>query len=498
MRSYLMVAVAVISVQIIAEAGNGPVSEWLFAEGSGDTIQDSAGQPGVGKVHGAQWIPRGDTYALAFDGQRAYVNCGAPEALDMRGAITLDAWVYPTARAASETGIAGKSFECYGLTLYADGQFYWYIGSGANKCHAPARTGRWNHVTCTFDGTTLGIFMDGAPYDTASSQFPAVNPGGPFLIGCIARDAAGNTLTDSFKGYIGGVRVYDRALSEEEIRLLHERDKGLFPRMDRDENRITLTPYFYFDAGEVYVDVDFGTLFPWAADTQAEVSLWRTEPEQKLQTLPVASVPDGDVVTDLHFDLKGAAPGAYEIRALVTGVAGKIAEDRAAFSYPKDAALPLPVERTAPLLSRPPEPVEYTAETCPGGGIRVTLGADTYLVESAFSYPGGGENRLVAGDTPPSGEASWRVTTKIGVESTDFVEADGDTYALSRTVTMGETRIEIRDTFTNKTDAPLGIIISNHINAAGVKGVSNTFMDNPATFLSNANGGIGMVALDDF
>lgn len=497
MRAYFMVAVAVISLPIFAEAGDGPVGEWLLAEGSGDTVRDSAGQSGTGQVHGAQWIPRGDGYALSFDGQRAHVNCGAPDALDIHGAITLDAWVYPTARAASETGVAGKSFESYGLTLYADGQFYWYIGSGANKCHAPARTGRWNHMTCTFDGTTLGIFLDGAPYDTAPSQFPAVNPGGPFFIGCIARDAAGNSLTDSFKGYIGGVRVYDRVLSEDEIRLLHERDKGLFPRMDRDKNRLTLTPYFYFDTGEIFVDVDFGTLFPWAADTQAEVSLWRTEPEQKLMTIPVASVPDGDVITDLRFDLKDVAPGVYEIRAVLTGPAGKIAEDRAPFSYPKDAALPLPEERTAPPLARPPELAAYTTEACPGGGIRVTLGADTYLIESTFSYPGGGENRLAAGDTPPSGEASWRVKTEIGVESTDFVEADGETYTLSRAVTKGTTRIEVRDTFTNKTDAPLGIIISNHINAVGVPGVSNTFMDNPATFLSKENGGIGMVALDD-
>lgn len=497
MRTFLILAVGALLNPAASEAAGALAGEWLFAEGSGDAARDSSGLTPPGRVHEAQWTARGDAFALSFDGKRARVDCGAPGALDLRGALTLDAWVYPTARAASETGVAGKSFDSYGLTLYGDGHFYWYIDSGGNKCHAPSRDGRWNHVTCTFDGKDLRIFMDGELQDTCPSQSPAVNPGGPFYIGCIARDAAGGALTDSFKGYIGAVRVYDGALSEEEVRSLHGRDKGLFPRMDRGRSRISLSPYYYPDAGEAFVDVDFGTLFPWGPDAQAVVSLWRKEPEEQLQPVPVTSVPEGDIVRDVHFDLRHLAPGAYEIRAALVGAAGVLAEDRAAFSWPRETALPMPAELIVSPLKPLPAPAAYHAEVSAGGGIRVALGAHSCLVESTYSFPGGGENRLAAGEVPTPGEAGWQVRTQNADDGSFTVQAGGAFYGLERRVSFGPTRIEVRDTLTNKTDAPLGVILSNHIDATAVPGASNTFLNNPATFLSAANQGIGMVALDD-
>ena len=77
------------------------------------------------------------------------------------------------------------------------------------------------------------------------------------------------------------------------------------------------------------------------------------------------------------------------------------------------------------------------------------------------------------------------------------VRAGGAFYMLEREVSCEQHRILVKDTITNSTGAPLGIILDNAIDGSGVSGVSNTFMNNPATFLSKENHGIGLVALDD-
>ncbi len=396
MRACLVVVIMAVFLAAEGRASTGLVAEWLFKEGTGDTILDATGHTPPGRVYGAQWAAREGGHALSFDSKGAHVDCGTSESLDIREAVTLEAWGYPTARAASETGVAGKSFDAYGLTLYSDGNFYWYIGSGGNKCSVPGRVNRWNHVTGTFDGKDLRMFLDGEARDTRPSQFTTVNPGGSFYIGCIARDAAGGALTDSFQGYIGAVRVYNRALSEEEVRTLYARDKASFPRMYRDRNTISLGLYPY-DTGEIFLDVDFGTLFPWSEEEQAEVSLWRKNPEQKLQSMPIITVPENDVIMDLRFLLDSREPGAYEVRAGLYSTSRTIVEERKAFSWPTDTALPLPAERTAASLPPIPGPVDYRAEVCPGGGIRVALRDAVYRVESSYSFPGGGKNRLAAG-----------------------------------------------------------------------------------------------------
>ena len=75
--------------------------------------------------------------------------------------------------------------------------------------------------------------------------------------------------------------------------------------------------------------------------------------------------------------------------------------------------VPAPRERMVSPLPPPPAPARYSVDVLDGGGLRITIGDATYLVESSFSYPGGGENRLVAGDfrddQGDQGEPAWDV-----------------------------------------------------------------------------------------
>jgi Concanavalin A-like lectin/glucanases superfamily len=69
----------------------------------------------------------------------------------------------------------------------------------------------WSHVALTFDGAHMRLYVDGELVDTTSAN-GAWATSGPLSIGCSAE------FEDNFEGQIDEVRIYNRALSEAEIR----------------------------------------------------------------------------------------------------------------------------------------------------------------------------------------------------------------------------------------------------------------------------------------
>ena len=70
---------------------------------------------------------------------------------------------------------------------------------------------RWYHIATTWDGVTLRLYIDGAITST-NSEAPSFyrSEGNPLWIGGVPR-------TGTAHGYVSDVRIYTRALSEEEI-----------------------------------------------------------------------------------------------------------------------------------------------------------------------------------------------------------------------------------------------------------------------------------------
>lgn len=61
---------------------NGLVACWNFDEGSGEVAHDQSGNKNDGKIYGAAYVKRGEGYALEFDGEDDYVDCGNNESLN--------------------------------------------------------------------------------------------------------------------------------------------------------------------------------------------------------------------------------------------------------------------------------------------------------------------------------------------------------------------------------------------------------------------------------
>ncbi len=216
-----------------AEAEKGLVADWQFQDGKGGVLQDAIPNGNNGDISGATWAKVGERFALQFNGKEAYVDCGTSETLTPTAAVTLEAWVNPASAPKGEPSIAGKYVNNYVITGY-QGQFYWYIGSGGNNCHAPMKIGAWQHVVGVYDGEQMSLYINGARVASGKSAVKMTGAEGHFYMGCLN---PGGQDTSYFNGMIGAVRLYSRALSDAEIAERYKKTVSSYPAVETEKGK---------------------------------------------------------------------------------------------------------------------------------------------------------------------------------------------------------------------------------------------------------------------
>ena len=218
----LLMGLAAATASSAALREPGLVAYYPLNSGSGSVARDLSGNGNHGKIVGATWERLRKSYVLAFDGEDDHVFCGAPASLDLRGPLTLSAWVLPEEVPGGEVGILGKQFSSYLLTYYKTREVYTYIGEGANNLKSRIGVGMWNYIVSTFDGETMQLYMNGRRVGERVSKHKRTPPGKNFVIGCVVGDVDADdpnyTRSGFFKGMIAEVKVYSRTLSAEEVK----------------------------------------------------------------------------------------------------------------------------------------------------------------------------------------------------------------------------------------------------------------------------------------
>jgi concanavalin A-like lectin/glucanase superfamily protein len=167
--------------------------------------------------------------ALHFDGSTQRIEVpGSPELATMAG-FSATAWINADPRMDNATWCpVGKVLgtidaNSWQLCLVSDNELEFItdadpippgdvIYSGVGR----VETGTWTHVAVTFDGMMKRLWLNGAAV-AADSTPPLLWDDGPIEIGA-DRDS-GITMA-GFPGVIDDVRIYNRALSDEELVLL--------------------------------------------------------------------------------------------------------------------------------------------------------------------------------------------------------------------------------------------------------------------------------------
>ncbi|HUS83435.1 MAG TPA: LamG domain-containing protein, partial [Dehalococcoidia bacterium] len=208
----------------------GLVGQWTMEEGSGATINDSSSPANNGTLFGdATWASPGQvgSYALSLDGTGDYALVGDDACLDVTGAITLATWVKPEKQGtqyllkkATMDGIDG-----YELSLATSGKAFVRLNQKASAntyrldstSDYPYDGSTWVHLAATYDGSTIRIYVNGVEDGTPIAG-PVAIATNDLSLGIGAQGDGGVPL----QGQLDEARLYNRALSPEEIQSLAE------------------------------------------------------------------------------------------------------------------------------------------------------------------------------------------------------------------------------------------------------------------------------------
>ncbi len=206
-----------------ARAEEGLAAHWTFDEGDGQVARDLTGNGHDAQLDGPEWVwsPRG--HALRFDGVDDIVTYADVDGMNLVGDISLMVWIKTPASDAPTTNrlIFGDSgagvqrnlnlrLSCYGQLMFewADGKRNAYLTADANLLD-----GAWRHVTVVCDSGAMHavLYVDGEPVSRMRMPLPISKAPAR---GRMSGMWAGGCL----KGDLDDIRLYNRALSPDEVR----------------------------------------------------------------------------------------------------------------------------------------------------------------------------------------------------------------------------------------------------------------------------------------
>ncbi|MGX9885519.1 LamG domain-containing protein [Streptomyces sp. NPDC002276] len=212
-----------------AEITDGLVLDYKLNETSGTVVHDSSGQGHDGTVNGTAGWTGAD--GLAFNGSDTYIK--VPDDI-MSGldsiSVDFDVWIDRTmAKPYFLYGFGNSSGTSGNGYLFSTGNQF-RTGVTTSDFHSEQQTrpgssyqllrGMWKHVTYTQTGTTGILYENGVEKarNTNVTITPGSIGGGTTTADYIGRSLYANDLY--FKGRMRDFRVYDRALSDTEVRTI--------------------------------------------------------------------------------------------------------------------------------------------------------------------------------------------------------------------------------------------------------------------------------------
>ncbi len=211
---------------------DGLVGHWTFNEGKGLTAYDFSGNENHGTLVGTpDWSEdrffAGDR-ALDFDGTGDYIDCGSDGSLNPgSGSMTWAFWAKIDDAASNwNLPIEKVGGDRHYVGWYASGYWNLVITSDGSRTDCNLTydvTGRWVFVVAILDrddnSQTLRV------YDTADDTYKeaSVTPAKGDTVATGVLEIG--SVNFPFNGLIDDVRIYNRALSPSEVKLLYENTK---------------------------------------------------------------------------------------------------------------------------------------------------------------------------------------------------------------------------------------------------------------------------------
>ena len=219
----------------------GLVGYWKL---NGDVV-DSSGKGNDGVITSATSTSAGRwSSAYDFDGIDDKINITQPNWNLLNTSITVSVWAKPNiVNSWTQAGLLTKRVNGgnqwdLGITNIGNVRFNVFnvTDSYSYAYGGTAEAGKWNHIVGTYDNANIKVYLNGVQVHTS----PWTSP----ISGAATNICAGVEITNGryFNGTIDEIRIYNRSLSDSEIKELYL-SKGLvgYWKMDADQRNATST-----------------------------------------------------------------------------------------------------------------------------------------------------------------------------------------------------------------------------------------------------------------
>ncbi|MGA6168005.1 LamG-like jellyroll fold domain-containing protein [Amycolatopsis magusensis] len=202
--------------------GTDGVHAYKFDEGTGTTAADAVGDADA-KLTGAEWAPGVQNGAVSFNGN-GFGDTGSA-LVNSASSYSVSAWAkLDVADGAFQTVVSQDTGSNSAFFLQYSGQDQrWAMSFVGLRALSPQKpeVGRWYHLTGVRDAKagTLSLYVDGQKV-AGQSACAAPESTGPTVIG---RGQYGGNQVDFLRGDVDDVRLFDRALTGQEIAALATR-----------------------------------------------------------------------------------------------------------------------------------------------------------------------------------------------------------------------------------------------------------------------------------
>jgi len=334
-RLYLL-CISLMWLSGICFAGNeaGLVGYYRFDEGAGAVVRDQSGHGNDGTIiGGAQWVSGASGSVLELNGTDGYVEVPYSESLDISEAGTVEVWCRPnelqgglvawnTGSGYADLRIALTINNRYtghtvtgclsdGTHWVAFGKWYWPDSFDFGDL----QVGQWAHLAVTFDGQRISLYRDGLALGSLPQGFAPDITDAPLRLGrCEGLGPA------YFAGQIGAVRIYDQALSPQQILDSYREEAATRAVGLSHLASVRIEPTAYPLPQKIGAVLDARALFLSPGGT-IRCALYQSGKSQPVQRKEISLVPEIGKA-EVIFDAPDLSPGEYVVRASAHGPDG--------------------------------------------------------------------------------------------------------------------------------------------------------------------------------
>jgi hypothetical protein len=209
---------------------SGQVFNLLMYEGAGNVVKDYSPYKNHGTLYnGVSWVDGSFGWALSFNGVDGYVEVPYSASLNP-DEFSVESWAKVTGgQGTYRSVVTSRDSPARGYIIYGSNVNCWQyrIGDGSTwriLDGASIVLNEWTYLVATYKAGEMRLYVDTALYGPLAAPF-SKNTARPLRVGAGATEG---TPQYFFKGFIALVRIYNRALSPDEIKCHYESTKPIF------------------------------------------------------------------------------------------------------------------------------------------------------------------------------------------------------------------------------------------------------------------------------